>query len=993
MKGAEMSDIKNEHDKRYPLVSVIVPMYMDDLLPRCLESILQQTYKQIEIIVVEDPSSMDVSELKLRYPTVNFYRNPRHRGLFRNRLTGFERSKGDYIAFVDSDDSITVDWIRTLVEQALKTEADLVLGDFLLEHVKGKYKCCPLFQTRNQDIYLEGEKIQETFFTQAGLDFSWHVMWNKLYSRELFSAAHDILNHIEESELVEDVLYSSVVYNLASKVTNIHNSHYICNKWAGLVTTNRTYENVIRWVSMIENTFKYIHNIFEDRGWNKYQENMLVWEDRLLQIWRRTSSSCLSGHKLKKAHAIIDKKLNNPKSCQEKAAEEFFSVEAPFEGTKLDDIKKSIVKHEYVSFDIFDTLIARPFLEPHDLFQILEQHANTMIPGAEFHFASLRSEAEAMARKRLSLNSPSFEDITLDEIYREMEEMSSIPSNLLAALKEKELELELKYCAPRSCGKELFELAQYLGKKILIVSDMYLSNDFILNLLHANGYKNFEKLFVSSELRMTKATGALYAHITHDLGIKDCVHIGDNYHSDVEKSKEYGWEAFYLPRASSVMRGQENMIFAGEFFSRVYKKKYATMAPHRGLYFIGIRCMLGVIANKFFDNPFVSYRKDSDFNVNPYFMGYFPLGMYAYALADSLAQQSDKYDTIHFAARDGWLILEALKILLCGEQNSKLNLNYLYVSRKSLLPLMINDQLGMDGLVHNVGFRHVSPMAFLPFLQEICDTTVAEFRSILARHNILPDKKFSSEQEVRLFFKAFTEHCLSSQKVAEFRAAAKMTFDSMFHGRNAIFDVGYSCRIDSLLKRNFGYDISCHCVHISGQDAIARAKRNSIPLHFLLPVSPCVTGCIRETCMAELGPSCIRYEVANGKLAPVFEEYTTNYEHWYIVNTLQQAALSFVQDMKNIFGDDLAHLHYRPGDACLPFEIFNLSAKDKDRHIFSCSWFEDDLGVGNLVNMKKFWDSQNVYKEAKKKTTIKKGFTFKKVFNYIVKHIKTFVSK
>ena len=82
------------------------------------------------------------------------------------------------------------------------------------------------------------------------------------------------------------------------------------------------------------------------------------------------------------------------------------------------------------------------------------------------------------------------------------------------------------------------------------------------------------------------------------------------------------------------------------------------------LEYIGVRTMLAIIANKYFDNPYKSFNKVSNFNGDPALIGYFALGMYVYGITKWLVDsiKKEKYDSIVFMARDGYLPMQAYKL-------------------------------------------------------------------------------------------------------------------------------------------------------------------------------------------------------------------------------------------------------------------------------------------------------------------------------------------
>jgi len=123
-------------------VSVIVPVYNVEMyLEECLDSIIKQTFNDIEIILVNDGStdrSLEIMELYASRDARITVLNQSNRGVSVARNTGMEHASGEYILFVDSDDRIVSDAVEKLYRKALETGADLVIGNTLYCYPDGK---------------------------------------------------------------------------------------------------------------------------------------------------------------------------------------------------------------------------------------------------------------------------------------------------------------------------------------------------------------------------------------------------------------------------------------------------------------------------------------------------------------------------------------------------------------------------------------------------------------------------------------------------------------------------------------------------------------------------------------------------------------------------------------------------------------------------------------------------------------------------------------
>lgn len=117
-----------------PLVSIIVPVYnVERYLDCCLDSIRQQTYDRLEIVVIEDCStdgSLDRLQAHLSDERIKLIRHERNGGLSAARNTGIDVANGDYIMFVDSDDVVDRRLVAACISGASSADADLVTYDF-----------------------------------------------------------------------------------------------------------------------------------------------------------------------------------------------------------------------------------------------------------------------------------------------------------------------------------------------------------------------------------------------------------------------------------------------------------------------------------------------------------------------------------------------------------------------------------------------------------------------------------------------------------------------------------------------------------------------------------------------------------------------------------------------------------------------------------------------------------------------------------------------
>lgn len=167
---------------KQPLISVIIPVYgVEKYIAQCLESVINQTYKNLEIIVVNDGTKDRSADIAKEYAAkdsrIKVY-DFKNGGLSVARNRGLEIATGEYISYLDSDDWLDTKMYETLLEAAMKNDADMVK--------------CGIIETNGvtedkitfSDIKIinnEQNKAFENYFN----GILWTVVWNGLYKKEL----------------------------------------------------------------------------------------------------------------------------------------------------------------------------------------------------------------------------------------------------------------------------------------------------------------------------------------------------------------------------------------------------------------------------------------------------------------------------------------------------------------------------------------------------------------------------------------------------------------------------------------------------------------------------------------------------------------------------------------------------------------------------------------------------------------------------------------
>lgn len=207
------------------------------------------------------------------------------------------------------------------------------------------------------------------------------------------------------------------------------------------------------------------------------------------------------------------------------------------------EFARSMLEYDVISFDVFGTLLFRPFAQPHHLFMILGEKLNCV------DFMSIRMDAEKDARNQAEVRKGN-KQVTLYDIYELVGLRTGIDKEIGAQL---EFQTELEFCFANPYMKDVFEILKSQNKKIIAITDTYLTKEMVVKLLENSGFSGLYEVFVSGEYNCSKRDNQLYKIALQKLGrdIK-MVHVGDNYEKDVKRPQELGIETRYYINVQEV---------------------------------------------------------------------------------------------------------------------------------------------------------------------------------------------------------------------------------------------------------------------------------------------------------------------------------------------------------------------------------------------------------------------------------------------------------
>ena len=193
------------------LVSIIVPVYnVENYLPKCIDSILAQTYTHIEVILVNDGSQDSCPQICDEYAGKDSRVRVIHQtngGRSRARNVGLDSATGEYIMFVDADDWVDADYVEKLYDVAISNNAQLAVGRYRLV-----YSDSVLDESTGEILVLEDAEPLE-FYVRGYANYqNANAVWVKLYQRELLEGIRFV-----EGKYFEDVMFVTRVYAKCTK--------------------------------------------------------------------------------------------------------------------------------------------------------------------------------------------------------------------------------------------------------------------------------------------------------------------------------------------------------------------------------------------------------------------------------------------------------------------------------------------------------------------------------------------------------------------------------------------------------------------------------------------------------------------------------------------------------------------------------------------------------------------------------------------------------
>lgn len=212
-------------------LSIVICVYntAKNYLDECLASIRRSTLLGIdyEICMVDDGSEVDYSDLIAKWGVRCV--KTENKGIFAARLRGIEMADGDYVTFVDSDDTVSFNYHRAMLECAEEEGADIVYNDWAFHSRRTRYYC-KNDATVSGNVSADGDDVLLNFVKHEGRQHAFYVLWNKIYRRELIKRLPGELMLVcakeERFNYSEDALMNFYLHKWAQRVRSVHSGYY-----------------------------------------------------------------------------------------------------------------------------------------------------------------------------------------------------------------------------------------------------------------------------------------------------------------------------------------------------------------------------------------------------------------------------------------------------------------------------------------------------------------------------------------------------------------------------------------------------------------------------------------------------------------------------------------------------------------------------------------------------------------------------------------------
>ncbi|MBV8041087.1 hypothetical protein [Pluralibacter sp.] len=340
--------------------------------------------------------------------------------------------------------------------------------------------------------------------------------------------------------------------------------------------------------------------------------------------------------------------------------------------TQTDHLRVAMSEVDAISFDLFDTLAERDFIDPHELFLFIEPKVQQAINNRNFKFHHIRRQAEGDVRRPTQGH---FE-VTIDQIYERIGEIANLNDDQLEIIKKIEMQSEFDLVHAKARMVKEFKFAELICSVRAIITDIYFEKNFIEKIVEKIGLKEHVNILLSSATSKTrKHNGTIYPEYLkllkqYDISASKALHVGDNKIADGDMAKKNNLRSYVFPKAMDNYRRAK----IATVLERTFSIRHSSTS-----------IINGIFANKFNSDHWNKFDPDNTFSGSPYKYGYMAIGPMILGFTQWLYRKAKQSKTEHlyFLARDGWILKQSFDKLY-GDKDDAPITHYLYASRRAV---------------------------------------------------------------------------------------------------------------------------------------------------------------------------------------------------------------------------------------------------------------------------------------------------------------------
>lgn len=389
----------------------------------------------------------------------------------------------------------------------------------------------------------------------------------------------------------------------------------------------------------------------------------------------------------------------------------------PYFEVNSDQVRNIIDDYDIISFDIFDTIIMRKVLFPSDVFEIMEKKIDKKQYPLSFFIERTAAETSLLKAGKVP---------NIYEIYEVIKKHTGMDEDTISYFIELELNVEKKVLTQRKDMVAVFDYAVKNGKRVYLISDMYLPKEMITGILSDLGISGYQDIFVSCDYRTGKEQG-LFDIFKTQVNADKYLHIGDNEYADVLAAQKHGIDAFRI-LSSKQMLGISAFKHLLTYVDSIIN-----------------RIIIGLFISDVFNSPFSLYHSNGRPPINSdNSVGYSFVGPLSTCFINWMVQKvrQDKCNYIIFSARDGYLFHQLYQLMKEFQKPEDLPPScYMLISRK----------VGYQSDLDEEDLKEISNRRYLGTWEEL----------LKDRFDLTEDQIFTSEESGA---KSLLEYILIHQK-------------------------------------------------------------------------------------------------------------------------------------------------------------------------------------------------------------------------------------